>query len=114
MNTAIDSCEQIETAGFNEMHRCASVQIKGLEYSVQEFRHGTRSKSHSRNESLVQRLRGAAYDDCHQAGKKKHLMFSFTSNHLVLAHPGMNVSRGLWIQPAARCTKGGTGSLANS
>ena len=37
MNTAIDSCEQIETAGFNEAHRCATVQIKGVDYSVQEF-----------------------------------------------------------------------------
>jgi hypothetical protein len=27
----------IETAGFSEDHRCATVQIKGVDYSVQEF-----------------------------------------------------------------------------
>ena len=37
MNTAIDSCEQIEMAGFREEHRCATVEIKGVDYSVQEF-----------------------------------------------------------------------------
>ena len=37
MNTVIDSCEQIETAGFNEEHRSATVEIKGVDYSVQEF-----------------------------------------------------------------------------
>jgi len=37
MNTVIDSCEQIETAGFNEEHRSATVEIKGVNYSVQEF-----------------------------------------------------------------------------
>jgi hypothetical protein len=37
MNTVIDSCEQIETAGFHEDHRSATVQIKGIDHSVQEF-----------------------------------------------------------------------------
>ncbi|POA72570.1 MULTISPECIES: hypothetical protein [Pseudomonas] len=37
MNTVIDSCEQIETAGFNEEHRSATVKIEGVDYSVQEF-----------------------------------------------------------------------------
>ena len=37
MNTVIDSCEQIETAGFREEHRAATVDIKGIDYSVQEF-----------------------------------------------------------------------------
>jgi len=37
MDTVIDSCEQIETAGFNEEHRSATVEIKGVDYSVQEF-----------------------------------------------------------------------------
>ncbi|WP_234452953.1 hypothetical protein [Pseudomonas sp. SW-3] len=31
MNTVIDSCEQIETAGFREEHRSATVEIKGVE-----------------------------------------------------------------------------------
>lgn len=37
MNTVIDSCEQIETAGFNEDHRSATVETRGVHYSVQEF-----------------------------------------------------------------------------
>jgi len=37
MSTVIDSCEQIETAGFNEEHRSATVEIKGVDYSVQDF-----------------------------------------------------------------------------
>ena len=37
MNTAIDSCEQIEAAWFSEKHRDATVNIKGVDYSVQEF-----------------------------------------------------------------------------
>jgi hypothetical protein len=37
MNTVIDSCEQIETAGYREEHRAATVAIKGVDYSVQEF-----------------------------------------------------------------------------
>lgn len=37
MNTAIDSCEQIEVAGYNEKHRVATVSIEGREYSVQDF-----------------------------------------------------------------------------
>lgn len=37
MSTVIDSWEQIETAGFNEEHRSATVEIKGVDYSVQEF-----------------------------------------------------------------------------
>ena len=37
MNTVIDSCEQIENAGYSEQHRSATVEIKGQEYSVQEF-----------------------------------------------------------------------------
>lgn len=37
MNTVIDSCEQIETAGFNEEHRSATVEIKSVDYTVQEF-----------------------------------------------------------------------------
>ncbi|MHC8395574.1 hypothetical protein ACYZT8_18270 [Pseudomonas sp. LB3P93] len=37
MNTVIDSCEQIESAGFNEEHRSATVKIKGVDYTVQEF-----------------------------------------------------------------------------
>lgn len=37
MNTAIDSCEQIEAAGFSEEHRSATVEINGVDYSVQKF-----------------------------------------------------------------------------
>lgn len=37
MSTVIDSCELIETAGFNEEHRSATVEIKGVDYSVQDF-----------------------------------------------------------------------------
>ncbi|MHC8376663.1 hypothetical protein ACYZT3_11635 [Pseudomonas sp. MDT1-16] len=37
MNTVIDSCEQIEAAGYCEEHRAATVAIKGVDYSVQEF-----------------------------------------------------------------------------
>jgi hypothetical protein len=37
MNTAIDSCEQIEAAGYTEQYRSASVTIEGREYTVQDF-----------------------------------------------------------------------------
>lgn len=37
MNTAIDSCEQIEAAGFEEHHRDATVEIDGRQCSVQDF-----------------------------------------------------------------------------
>lgn len=37
MNTVIDSCEQIEAAGYREEHRSAKVQIDGRDYSVHEF-----------------------------------------------------------------------------
>ncbi|WP_282348417.1 hypothetical protein [Pseudomonas sp. PS01301] len=37
MNTAIDSCEKIELAGFNESYRSAVVTINGVDNSVAEF-----------------------------------------------------------------------------
>lgn len=37
MNTAIDSCEQIEAAGFDESHRSATVTINGAECTVMDF-----------------------------------------------------------------------------
>ncbi|WP_347928990.1 hypothetical protein [Pseudomonas helvetica] len=37
MNTVIDSCEQIENAGFREEHRTATVEVNGHPYSVHEF-----------------------------------------------------------------------------
>ncbi|WP_095100744.1 hypothetical protein [Pseudomonas sp. Irchel 3A5] len=37
MNTVIDSCEQIEAAGYCEEHRSATVEIQGVHYLVQDF-----------------------------------------------------------------------------
>ncbi|NIE73196.1 hypothetical protein F3J44_25950 [Pantoea sp. Tr-811] len=37
MNTAIDSCEQIDAAGFDESLRSAVININGVEYTVMEF-----------------------------------------------------------------------------
>ncbi|KAF0864930.1 hypothetical protein RZO07_24780 [Pseudomonas protegens] len=37
MNTVIDSCEQIEAAGYREEYRSAKVQIEEQDYSVHEF-----------------------------------------------------------------------------
>ncbi|MBC3948765.1 hypothetical protein [Pseudomonas folii] len=37
MNTVIDSCEQIEAAGYREEHRSATVEIQNVHYSVQDF-----------------------------------------------------------------------------
>ncbi|OLS60441.1 hypothetical protein [Pseudomonas putida] len=34
MNTAIDSCEQIEAAGFDESLRSATINISGVECTV--------------------------------------------------------------------------------
>lgn len=37
MKTVIDNCEQLRTAGFREEHGSVTVEIKGVDYSVQEF-----------------------------------------------------------------------------
>jgi hypothetical protein len=37
LNTAIDSCEALENAGYREGHRSRTVDVSGLEVSLQEF-----------------------------------------------------------------------------
>jgi hypothetical protein len=37
INTAIDSCEELERAGYNEGHRDRTVEINGQQVSLQDF-----------------------------------------------------------------------------